>query len=70
MPIPAMTETGLLPAGVHVCSMSEAENFCCWNPHRAELWRNLLEVLRELRTLGVCCPLILDGMPADSARRE
>jgi hypothetical protein len=41
MPIPGFTEYGILPEGVHDCTIPEAEQFCCLNDRRTEIWTGL-----------------------------
>ena len=51
MPIPALDEHGLLPAGVHECSVQEIADRFGWNPHRQDLLRRLSNCLeREIRS--------------------
>lgn len=41
MPIPAFTQYGLLPPGVHTCSMEEAAEALCTSAHRTTIWAGL-----------------------------
>lgn len=43
MPIPALTDQGLLPAGRHPCSFAEIPPVFCWNTHRTQLWEGFEE---------------------------
>ena len=61
MPIPPFNEHGLLPAGLHVCTLGEAELMFCWNDYRRDLWRKLGAVLTEFRQRGFLFPLLIDG---------
>jgi hypothetical protein len=38
MPIPALSDQGLLPAGRHPCALSDIPQVFCWNPYRKQLW--------------------------------
>ena len=50
MAIPDLDEHGLLPAGVHDCSVDEIVGMFGWNPHRRDLVRRLSRFLaREIR---------------------
>lgn len=61
MPIPRTNEYGLLPPGIHPCTLSEAESFFCWNDHRRALWLKFQHVMDEFRAFGFHHPLFLDG---------
>ncbi|QFY42962.1 hypothetical protein F6R98_10340 [Candidatus Methylospira mobilis] len=62
MSIPQMNEKGLLPVGVHSCTLDEAESVLCWNDHRASLWCKLGDVLNEFRAQSFPrAPLFVDG---------
>lgn len=49
MPIPPLTEHGLLPPGIHLATMQEIVERYCHNDHRRALWADLLVFLVRLR---------------------
>lgn len=60
--IPAFDPSGLLPAGEHPCSLSEARDALCFNPHRTELFDHLERFLTDrIRPLQLGCPMFIDG---------
>lgn len=62
MPIPALDGNGLLPVGVHECTMAEIEQAFCWNAHRVALYQGLLDFLTQRWTpLGISAPLWING---------
>lgn len=42
MPIPELQDTGLLPSGVHDCSLEDIRTVFAWNEHRHQLFQNFL----------------------------
>ena len=61
MPIPALNQNGLLPRGVHDCTLAEMSNFFAANAHRRQLFQNLVICLeREIRPLFLH-PIFVDG---------
>jgi hypothetical protein len=38
MPVPDFTESGILPAGIHDCTIQEAQQLLSSNDHRAKIW--------------------------------
>lgn len=73
MAIPAFGQHGLLPAGVHSCTLDEIDAMLCWNAHRQKMWqaaRAFIEV--TLVAVDLSNPILIDGsfvrdkaMPAD-----
>lgn len=61
MPIPEMTEFGLLPAGVHDCTSAEAEEIFCHNDCRREIWEGFSRFLARLEELPQPSEILLDG---------
>lgn len=60
--IPELDQHGLLPAGIHDCTLDEISAAFCWNPHRQALFERLMRFLvSEWRPLGLPCPLFVDG---------
>jgi len=63
MPIPAFDRFGLLPGGIHECTITEVEVDLAWNDNR----RRLTALLREFITVElspcfeVLPPVVLDG---------
>ncbi len=61
MPIPSLSQSGLLPPGDHECSLAEVEAAFVYNERRRELWRQLLSYLGELRSFDRITAIYLDG---------
>ena len=63
MPIPAFDRFGLLPGGIHECTITEVEVNLAWNDKRRRLTALLREfITEELSTLfDVLPPMVLDG---------
>jgi hypothetical protein len=64
MPIPAFNEQGLLPDGIHDCSLEEAAaRFGSFqgSDRRPALWNRLKHFIREAQSSGVVDFLLLDG---------
>jgi hypothetical protein len=61
MPIPALEPSGLLPSGVHDCSLDDIKSHFTWNDHRTNLFDRFLRFLEaELRPLFPY-PIFFDG---------
>lgn len=63
MMLPNFTEYGMLPKGLHDCTIQQAkERFCC-NSHRSSLWAGLESALGLMKASGLpqSCPILLDG---------
>lgn len=61
MPIPELQHDGLLPEGVHDCSLVEVKDRFTWNNHREYLYEKFLDFLRlELRP-NFPDPVFFDG---------
>ncbi|MFN9212102.1 MAG: DUF6932 family protein [Betaproteobacteria bacterium] len=45
MPIPTLQPNGLLPTGVHECSLEDISAHFTWNDHRSGLFRRFLNFL-------------------------
>lgn len=61
MPIPALNEFGLLPAGVHVCAMADIEDVFCENDARKEIWDAFEGFLNWVTTMPGPVSLLVDG---------
>jgi hypothetical protein len=64
VPIPSLTSEGLLPEGIHNCSLEELrERFGSFrsSDRRPQLYRRLDEFVMELRRLEIRCSLIVNG---------
>lgn len=60
--IPDLDEHGLLPAGVHDCTLDDIAASYCWNNHRQGLFNNFKRFLAaEWHPTGIACPLYIDG---------
>ena len=67
MPIPALDSHGLLPIGIHDCTLNEIEQMLAGNRHRKRLFRNLAKCIAvEIRPL-FSEPLFVNGSFATSA---
>lgn len=61
MPIPGLNQNGLLPRGVHDCTLDEVAGSFAGNPHRKRLFQNLVACLeQEIRPVFVH-PIFVDG---------
>ena len=64
MPIPALDENGILPAGLHECTADEIEaTFGAFNAsdRRPRLYGDLAKYLAEVRSANVGKYLVVDG---------
>lgn len=61
MPVPDFTENGILPAGIHECSLLEAAQFLCLNERRTEIWTGLTEFLNWSDQFPNPTALLIDG---------
>ena len=61
MPIPSFDSTGLLPSGVHDCSLGDIADGLTWNHHRATLYTKFLEFLRSELQPVFPYPIFFDG---------
>jgi hypothetical protein len=60
--IPDFDEHGLLPPGIHDCTVPEIEERFCWTTRRKELFAGLSAfIATEWRPLGVSSALCIDG---------
>lgn len=61
MAIPHFNADGLLPPGVHECTLAEAKDRFAFNDTREAIWENLLVALQEMRTATLTGIVHLDG---------
>lgn len=61
MPVPAFTQYGLLPAGVHQCTFAEAQACLCSNQHREQVWDGLIQFAQWAVRLPSPDAYLLDG---------
>ncbi len=64
MAIPALTANGILPVGIHDCTLDEIkEQFSVRinSPNRIQLWKNLETFIGEIRNLGIVSVVYIDG---------
>jgi hypothetical protein len=64
MPIPALTKKGLLPPGIHACTLEEAEAAFARRPPqpgRAKLWGKFQQYLSIIRPIGIIQAVYIDG---------
>ncbi len=62
--IPPLNKNGLLPEGVHDCTLQEvAERFGSFqgSDRRPELWVRLIEFVREVKASSLVEEILLDG---------
>lgn len=60
--IPSFTSYGLLPPGIHDCSLDDAYHYFCTNDHRKHIWSGLIKFIKLLKFYGLCQgDVILDG---------
>jgi len=61
LPIPKLNKNGLLPTGIHDCSIAEIEEVFCWNSHRLDLLGKFRSCFaREIRSQFLE-PVYFDG---------
>lgn len=61
MIIPRFNEKGLLPEGIHPCTLEEAQERFAHSEHRAILWSNLIQVIGIMREEKLSGILLIDG---------
>ena len=64
MSIPERNPQGLLPPGIHDCTLEEVgQRFGCfqWSDRRPNLYKRLLEYVRELQGAKIAEALLLNG---------
>lgn len=61
MPVPDFTECGLLPPGIHDCSLVEVSVALCSNQRRLEIWEGLLGFKNWANALPSPKAFLIDG---------
>lgn len=61
MPVPALDGRGLLPKGLHDCTLHEVRAAFCWDAHRSALWGQLEDFLAFLAEEDMFYPICVDG---------
>ncbi|WP_394353523.1 DUF6932 family protein [Brevundimonas huaxiensis] len=61
MPVPGFTPHGLLPPGVHPCSLAEAAAALCTSEHRTNIWTGLEGFIGWAANLVGPTALYVDG---------
>lgn len=64
VPIPPLTDRGVLPLNIHSCTLDEVgREFGTNNPHtrRADLWSKFVAFTEEVRGIGVFPNVYIDG---------
>ena len=61
MPIPNFDARGLLPAGVHNCTLMEIETVFAWNVHRRRLCRDFASCFEDELRPRFAAPVLVDG---------
>lgn len=60
--IPPLDHRGLLPPGIHACTLAVLRERFCWNAHRHKLLDGMERYLaHEWAQTGVQCPIYVDG---------
>lgn len=60
--IPTFDDNGLLPIGIHDCSLQEIANRLCWTSKRQVIFDGLTNFLdMEWKPLGLTYPFYIDG---------
>jgi hypothetical protein len=70
MPIPSLTDDGLLPDGVHDCSIEEIKSAFGWfgsSGKRSRLFQKLVEYVESVRDTDLIVDIIVDGSFVTSA---
>jgi hypothetical protein len=61
MPIPDLTEKGLLPIGIHDCSFGDIEKQFAFNSSRKVLWDSFIQALMEIKQTFKGSVIFVDG---------
>lgn len=61
MSVPTLNSKGILPPGIHDCSLSEIEAAFAWNAHRQQLLQNFQRCLASEIRPRFLDPLVFDG---------
>ncbi len=61
MPIPALEPNGLLPTGIHACSLDDIDARFTWNEHRISLFTNFMLFLESELRPHFPYPIFFDG---------
>lgn len=61
MSLPAFNALGLLPPGIHNCSLAMARNVFAYNIRREQLFESLQRCIAQMHTAGLVGSLLLDG---------
>jgi hypothetical protein len=61
LPIPSLSQSGLLPPGDHECTLAEVEAAFVYNERQRNLWQQLLSYLGELKSFDRITAIYLDG---------
>lgn len=67
MPIPNLDAHGLLPAGVHNCTLMEIEAVFAGNVHRRRLYRGFASCFKDELRARFAAPILVDGSFVTSA---
>ncbi len=61
MPIPTLESNGLLPTGIHECSLSDISDQFTWNDHRSSLFTRFVRFLEAELKPKFPYPIFFDG---------
>ena len=61
MPIPELTEHGLLPTGIYECDLSEIADKFVYNNHRKTIWTAFTSYLQQLKSIPEIDVFYVDG---------
>ena len=67
MSIPSLDAHGLLPAGVHDCTLMEIKASFTWNRHRQRLYRGFASCFKDELRARFAAPILVDGSFVTSA---
>ena len=60
--IPHFDDSGLLPPGIHPCTLADVESVFCWTDRRAMLLAGLKSVLADWwQPMGLSADVLIDG---------
>lgn len=61
MALPEFTNYGILPEGIHECSIAEAEQALVKDGRRRDLWQKLIAFIDWVRPMGIFQYIYIDG---------
>ena len=64
MSVPALSEHGVLPPGIHECTLEEAEQAFAHlppQPARLNLWKSFLSYVDAIKKVGIVISVYING---------